>query len=438
MINGDNMYRNLVVGLDAKIPLSNGAMITAVNFDNAATTPPFKSVMKKINEFAPYYSSIHRGAGYKSMLSSSLYDNSRKVVAEFVNASPDHDTVIYVKNTTEAINKLSYTLTDKNKKNIILSSDMEHHSNDLPWRDKYRVEYIAADRYGRLILDDLEYKMNKYKGQVRLVTVTGASNVTGFINPVHKIAAIAHRHGAAIMVDGAQLVPHVKFDMKPHDSIEHIDYVAFSGHKMYAPFGAGALIGRRETFESCYPEYSGGGTVKLVTHNHVTWDDPPEKEEAGTPNVMGVVALAEAIKTLESIGMDNIHRREKELTLYALDKLKKMDDIIIYGNDEEACERVGIIPFNIKGITHQLTAQILSFEGGISVRDGCFCAQPYVQKLLQIPEEQIKTYIADPSSPRPGMVRISFGLYNTFSEIDYFIKILKKIISNKDFYVRNY
>jgi len=179
-------FRNLVVGVDTNIPLSDKTYTTAINFDNAATTPPFNYVMEEIIKFSPWYSSIHRGAGYKSQVSSRLYDDARNIIAEFIGADTENHSIIFVKNTTEAINKLSNKLLPLYKDGIILSTCMEHHSNDLPWRNKYKVDYVSIDKYGRLSIDDLKSKLIKYNGKVKLVTVTGASNVTGCINPIHE------------------------------------------------------------------------------------------------------------------------------------------------------------------------------------------------------------------------------------------------------------
>ena len=187
-------YRHLVVGVDTKIPLKNCQLSTAINFDNAASTPPFVSVMEEINNFSSVYSSIHRGTGYKSKISSQLFEEARSIILRFVNADPHHDTVIFVKNTTEAINKLSYRLWNGDMSSVILTTWMEHHSNDLPWRNKFQVDYVQTDLEGKLSLENLEYKLNLHKGNVKLVTVSGASNVTGYVNPIHKIAELAHRH----------------------------------------------------------------------------------------------------------------------------------------------------------------------------------------------------------------------------------------------------
>lgn len=421
-------YRNLIVGVDTKVPVNNGKIITAINFDNAATTPPFISVLKEIFNYAPWYSSIHRGSGYKSLVSSKLYEESRKIILDFVGADDKLNTVIYVKNTTEAINKLANRLFDKKTKYVVLSSYMEHHSNDLPWRKDYKVDYIEVDECGRIDLNSLERQLKKYKGKVKLVALTGASNVTGYINPILDAANIAHKYGASILIDGAQLVPHTNVNMKN----ENIDFLVFSAHKMYAPFGTGVLIGPTKTFERGAPDYVGGGTVNLVTHNYVEWNSPPNKEEAGTPNIMGVVALVAAIKTLNLLRRSEIQQYENSLTIYTIDSLKKIKDVKLYCIDSDVL-RVGIVPFNIEGVEHGIVSEILSNEAGISVRDGCFCAQPYIRKLLKLDINNI-----DITRNRPGMVRISFGLYNDYSEVDRLVWILSKIVNNKEYYRNKY
>ena len=435
---GESPYRNLVVGVNTEVPISNGTYVPYVNFDNAATTPPFVSVLSEINNFAPWYSSIHRGLGYKSQVSSNAYENSRETVLNFVHADLKQDTVIYVKNTTEGINKLSFRLCSNESKCVILSTDMEHHSNDLPWRGKYNVDYIQLDNHGRLSIESLEEKLINYNGCVKLVTVSGASNVTGFINPIHQVAKLAHKYNAKILVDGAQLVPHVSIDMKPVSSPEHIDFLVFSAHKMYAPFGVGVLIAPKDIFKDGAPDYKGGGTVEIVTHEYVIWNDPPGKEEAGTPNVMGVVALASAIKTLSAIGMHNIDIYERSLSRYATLGLMTVKDIELYGDPLDFRDRVGIVPFNIKGMHHNIVSEVLSCEAGIAVRSGCFCAQPYTQKLLNISDEQVEDYINEPKENRPGMVRLSFSLYNNKSEIDYLINILDKLVKDKEYLNHKY
>ena len=430
-------YRDLILGVNTKVPIITGKSVVAINFDNAATTPPFKSVIEDIVDFSPWYSSIHRGEGYKSQLSTKLYEDSRNFVRRFVNADLDN-TVIYVKNSTEAFNKLSNLLYDPHEKGVILTTDMEHHSNDLPWRDKFIIDYISVDVDGKLSLDDLEFKLNKYNKYIKLVTITGASNITGYKNPIYDIAKLVHKFGSKLLVDGAQLVPHAPLIMSNKNREYNIDFLIFSAHKMYAPFGIGVLIGPKSILDKCLPDLVGGGTVDIVTHDFIKWNESPERHEAGSPNVIGSIALVAAIKVLSKIGMNNVESIEKKLTMYAISKLRNIPNLEIYCDTSKRVDRVSIIPFNINGIDHALVAKILSYEWGISVRSGCFCAQPYIVKLLNISSEFLTERIKNPHLYHPGMVRISFGLYNTCSEIDILVTALKTISLRRDYYIVKY
>ncbi len=431
------MDKNLIVGGNSLVRLENGNSVNYINFDNAATTPPFQSVLNEIVDFSNTYSSVHRGTGYKSIISSMIYDEGREIVLNFVGGNKEYHTVVFLKNTTECINKLSYRLQDTLKNKVVLSTYMEHHSNLLPWKYKFTTDYIEVDSIGRLCLEDLEFKLKLYKGKVGLVAVTGASNVTGYINPIYDIAKICHKYGAKILVDGAQLIPHSQFDMKPIDSPEHIDDIAFSAHKMYAPFGTGVLVAPKETFEKGFSEQIGGGTIKFVSIKDTIWADPPEKEEAGTPNLMGVVALSTSIKILQDLNMRSIEEYERNLTKYALDLLKDIPELILY-DDMNAEEKVSIVSFNMEGLKHNELAAILAREGGIAVRNGCFCAQPYIQRLLKMSDEDMKKYMNDESLLRPGLVRISFGLYNDHNEIYLLAYLLKEISKDIEFYKNKY
>jgi selenocysteine lyase/cysteine desulfurase len=434
----NHILRNLIIGVEEKIPLLNGKYVTAINFDNAATTPVLYPVLREISHFAPWYSSVHRGGGYKSKVSSDIYEQGRAVVQSFVNSDRERDVVIFTKSTTESINILSFVLSQqKNQQKVILSTFMEHAANDLPWRDKFKVDYVEIDEFGRLSIEDLENKLIRYRGNVKLVTIAGASNVTGYLNPIHKIAALVHKYGAKILVDGAQMVPHTTVDMKGFDTLEHIDYLAFSAHKMYAPFGAGVLIGPKEDFKEGNPFLKGGGAIDLVTHNRVEWDEPAGKDEAGTPNIMGVVALTTAIKTLQSVGMDNIYKIEKDLYDYTISHMKTIPGIKFY-SDPFKEDTISVIPFNLEGVHHHLLPSILSGEAGIAVRNGFFCTHPYCERLLGLSEEDMNHYFEDDDGLFPGMVRVSFGFYNNYKEIDKFLSILRIIAKNKEYYVNKY
>lgn len=434
----DNPYRSLIYGVDNQIPLPNKTNYIEINFDNAATTPPFKAVIEDVIKFTPYYSSIHRGEGFKSRFSTSVYEKSRTTVKQFINDYKDKYEVIYVKNCTEAINKLAEIWSYDFKGSIVLSTFMEHHSNDLPWRKNFDVKYIDTDEKGCLSISDLKNKLNLYKGKVSLVTLTGASNVTGTKNSIYDISKLVHSYGAKILIDGAQLVPHSNFSMGLEIPNGTIDFATFSGHKMYAPFGCGVLIGPKDFFNSSYPTHVGGGTITFVTHDKVIWAPSPDKEEAGSPNVIGSVALASSIKLLSKISMDNIEDTERSLTKYTTENMKSMRSIVLYGDYEDINNKVSIIPFNIEGMHHSIIAKALAFEFGIAVRSGCFCAHPYLQKLLKLPSEMVAQMAHTKKDLQPGMVRISFGLYNTIDEVNALLYALTTIIKNKDYYIKKY
>ncbi|MDF2556320.1 MAG: Cysteine desulfurase [Bacillales bacterium] len=436
--NKEKKYRKLLVGLEQKIPLQGGKLGKSIYFDNAATTPPFTSVMDELNEFAPWYASTHRGKGFKSLLSDQVIEKSRELVTDFVHADKELDAIIFTKNTTESINLLANAFKKQRKKPVILSTEMEHISNDLPWREDFDLQYVKVKRDGTLSMDDLEAKLKKNHGSVKLITVTAASNVTGFVNPVHTIARLAHQHGALIHVDGAQAIPHLPFDMKPHQHPEHIDFLSFSGHKMYAPFGAGVLIGPKSTFDYTNPLLKGGGTVRLVSHKFIQWDEAPGKLEAGTPNLFGIAALGAAIRTVQKLNMKQLHEYEDKMFHYALNGLKQFSDIQIYGAANETIPHVSLLTFTMDNMHHNDIAQIFADEYGIAVRSGYFCAHPYVQRLLNISDEKMRAMREDPNMVSPGLVRISFSFYNTKKEIDTLITALQAISSNKDYYKKKY
>ena len=427
-------YTSLFTGINTEVPLLNGKHQKYINFDNAASTPPFKAVKKSVNQFMDYYSSVHRGNGYKSQLSTHAYEIARQAVLKFVRADPNVHTCIFGKNTTEAMNKLSrrYPFTDQ--RNIVITSTMEHHSNDLPWRASANVIHVQLTPEGRLDEKHFDEMLTRYSDQVALVAITGASNVTGFINPYYRLAEKAHQVGARIVLDCAQLAPHREIDMLPTDDPAHLDFIAISAHKLYAPFGIGALVGPQEIFSRGEPDFTGGGTVEIVTLEDVIWAAPPERDEAGSPNTIGAVALAAAIFQLEKVGMKIVADHESQLTSYALEQLMQYPDITVIGDTrpERSAERLGVIPFNLQGISHFLVAAILGHEYGIGVRSGCFCAHPYVLHLLGLTNEEANSVrdlmMAGDRSNMPGMVQASLGLYNSKRDVDILIDSLSQIL----------
>ena len=428
--------RSRIVGIDREVPIFDGGRLSYVNLDNAASTPVLREVLDTVNRFMDWYSSVHRGAGFKSQVATHAYEEARDIVGDFVGANRAEHVVIFGKNATEAINKVSWRL-NLGPEDVVLVSQMEHHSNDLPWRAQARVEHIGVDDHGALDLAHLDSLLHRYAGRVRLVAVTGASNVTGYMPDIHTLARRVHAAGAQILVDCAQLAPHRTISIGGLDDPEHLDYVTLSAHKMYAPFGTGALIGRRDTFQQGEPEHRGGGTIDFVALDSVSWASGPERDEAGTPNVVGAVALAAAIQTFSDIGMDHIAAHEAELRTYALERLAQIDGIRFYGTGDasHASRHLGVIAFNLGSQPHGLVAAALAAEYGIGVRNGCFCAHPYLVRLLGLSLNEIgKVRDAMATGDRstvPGMVRISFGIYNSLADIDRLAVALERISAGR-------
>ncbi len=279
-----------LIGADTMVPCVDGEPRRYVNFDYAASTPAMAVVWEAVQAFVPWYGSVHRGAGAKSRVATAAFEGARAAVAEFAGAR-EHDDVVFVRNTTEAINVLAASLPANTR---VLSTMAEHHANMLPWR-RHDVSLLPFTSSAEELLEACERALRG--SRFDLVAVSGASNVTGELWPVAELAALAHSHGAELFVDAAQLAPHRAIDM----ARQGIDHLAFSGHKLYAPFGAGALVGRLREGD---PLLAGGGAIRLVTAEDVIWAPPPARFEAGSPNVIGVVALAAAGLALLALGMD--------------------------------------------------------------------------------------------------------------------------------------
>lgn len=378
------------------------------------------------------YASVHRGNGYKSRLSTQIYEDAHQQVASFVGANPDEHVVIFGKNTTEAINKLSYRLGLR-KRDIVLISHLEHHSNDLPWRARATVQRIRMTVDGDVDRYHFKSLLSQYGSRIKLVAITGASNVTGSMPDVHWFAQHAHQVGAQILVDCAQLAAHQPINMGKLTDARHLDYVALSAHKMYAPFGTGALVGRKDMFMRGEPEYRGGGTVNYVSTKLVDWTLPPDVDEAGSPNVIGAAAMARACQALQAIGMPTIISHEKQVTDYALQQLRTIPGLKLYGHTDPSANRLGVIPFSIAGVPAHLVAAVLGYEWGVGVRSGCFCAQPYVMDLMglnRVDQHRVRHNILHKRRDKvPGLVRISLGLYNTMADIDWAVHALRSIAS---------
>lgn len=426
----DNL-RSEIVGIDTEVPVLDGSMKRYVFLDNAASTPSFKGVLKCIEEFLPWYSGVHRGTGFKSLIATEAFDRAHDICGEFVGADLSTNCVIFTKNTTECVNKLSNRFNFQ-PGDVVITTLMEHHSNDLPWRKNATVVHIGVTGDGHIDVDAMRAAIRGHRGKLKLVALNGASNITGICSPIHDIARWAHGADAKVFVDAAQLAPHRKIDILEDDDPRHIDFIAYSAHKMYAPFGTGVLVGPKSFFEEGMPDMVGGGVVETVSLSDAIWNDPPHKEEAGSPNVIGGVALAEAITILDRVGMDVIAAHEQHLLEYTYRKLKSMKKILLYGPTDEFSSKVGVVTFNVEGMHNSLVAAIIGAESGIGVRNGCFCAHPYVKKLLNVTPEQDEQFVSEVragnKSNMPGMVRASFGCYSNEEDIDALVEALERIV----------
>jgi selenocysteine lyase/cysteine desulfurase len=400
-----------LVGHDTLVPCVDGRDVPYLNFDAAASTPALTPVAAAVAEFVPWYSSVHRGAGYKSRLATSRYEQARESALRFARRG-DGDVAIICRNTTEAINHLAYRLPLA-PDDVILTTVVEHHANLLPWQRRARLRFVECDLDGTFTAEAVIDAMDAGPTP-RFVTITGASNVTGWIAPVEPVIAAAHERGIQVMVDGAQLSPH-----RPLPSAA--DFVVWSGHKMYAPFGAGILIGPRAAFAEGDPFLAGGGAVDLVDLDEVVWTEPPDREEAGSPNVIGAIALDAAIATFETLGWDAVVAHDRAMAVYLRRRLAAIDGVRLLG-PPLSVETTPVAAFVVDGQHHALVAARLSAEYGIGVRHGCFCAHPYLLRLLGLTAKEVASYrdavLHHDRRLIPGAVRASASLTTTEADID--------------------
>lgn len=420
-------YRYLFDGIEMPVNLGGGGTMVPVNFDNGATTPPLKWVNEVVRKNALSYGPIARGAGQKGDWCTEQFEASREIVLDFFNLSGRNDySVIYVKSATEGLNLLANVLCNDTEYTV-LTTRMEHHANDLPWRYASHVEYVEVDQVGRINLKEIEAHLarNPY---IKFVTITGASNVTGYVNPIHDIARIVHKYGAKLIVDAAQLVAHRAINMAGKNKWEQIDFLVFSGHKMYAPYGAAAIVGLKAYLDHTVPFLKGGGAVDIVLDEKVIWSESPYLHEAGTQNYLGIMALVASMQMLKKVGFNNIEEHETKIKNYLMREMEKIPQVKLYGDLDYSSNKLGVIVFNIGGIHFEQVAFKLANQFGIATRYGKFCAHPYVDRLLEMDEERRQISEHAHHGEDIGMVRISLGLYNTLGEAKDFINALKYMI----------
>jgi selenocysteine lyase/cysteine desulfurase len=413
-----------LVGAHLPVPCLDGSERPYRDLDCAASTPAFPQVADQVTEFLPWYSSVHRGAGFKSRRATAEYEAAREEVHRFTGRpSGGGDVVVLVRNTTEAINHLAYRL-DLRPDDVVATTVVEHHANLLPWGRVARRRWVECGPDGTFAVQDVVAVLDE-SPRPAVLAVTGASNVTGWIPPVTEICAEAHDRGIPVVLDAAQLAPHRPMPDGP-------DVVAFSGHKLYAPFGAGALVGPRRWFESGDPFLAGGGAVDLVDLDEVIWTEPPEREEAGSPNVVGAVAFGAAMRELRRIGWDAVHDHEAALSTRLQEGLRAIDGVRVLGPEPASgADLLAVTSFTVEGLHHALVAARLSAEFAVGVRHGCFCAHPYLIRLLGVgPEGVADARAAVHRGDRrsiPGAVRASCGLGTSVEDVDALLEAVRAL-----------
>ncbi|HEY1104595.1 MAG TPA: aminotransferase class V-fold PLP-dependent enzyme [Agromyces sp.] len=390
-----------LVDAGLEVPVLGGRAVRHVNLDVAASAPAFSVVAEQVARVLPYYASVHRGTGYPSQQTTALVEGARATVARHVGARDD-DLVVFTRTTTDALNLLASAVPGDT---VVL--DLEHHANLLPWRDGARRVVVARATIAET-LDALDAELARCPAA--LLTVTGASNVTGEVLPIDRLARLAHAHGARIAVDAAQLLPHRRVSLEASD----LDYLAFSGHKAYAPFGAGALVGRADWLDAAPAHLAGGGAVETVRLDRVEWKHGAARHEAGTPNVVGIVAIARALAEFERLGEAARDSHEQALTDRLHAGLGAQRGIRVVHGFEDADDRLGIATIELERGSVGLLAAALGAEHGISVRAGRFCAHPFFDRV----------------AARANGLRASLGAGSTTDDVDRFLAALAKLVAD--------
>ncbi len=412
---GDDLFASCVDGVERRY----------LSFDTAASTSALPSVLEAVNEFLPSYSSVHRGAGFKSQLATAAYEAARDAAVAFAGREGRDDIAIICRNTTEALNLLAYRLR-LGPEDLVVTSVVEHHANLLPWRRAATCRFVECRADGTFGLEDVEAALDVLPAP-RLLAVTAASNITGWLPPTEGIIAAAHARGIPVVLDAAQLAPH-----RPLPA--GADFVAFSGHKMYAPFGTGVLIGPRQAFADGDPFIVGGGAVDLVDLDEVAWTAPPDREEAGSPNVVGAVALHAAMRALSEIGWPALEAHDRHIARTLREGIAAIDGVRLLG-PTAATETLPVAAFVVEGVPHALVAARLSAELAIGVRHGCFCAHPYLVRLLGLTPGDIARYrqeiLRGDHRQAPGAVRASAGINATDEDVARLLDAVARIASGE-------
>jgi selenocysteine lyase/cysteine desulfurase len=396
-----------------------------IYMDHGASTHPPRPVLETYKDFLEHsYANVHRGRHYLSQMATDRFEHVSDDILRFIGGTRDRNTVILCGNTTQALDLAAHVMA--HREGITLVSLMEHHSNDLPHRARGAVVHFGVRDDGTIDYDDLESKLGRHR--VKLVAVTGASNVTGYLPDLDRVARSTHAHGALLLVDAAQLLAHAPIDVRPNHDPGHIDFLAGAGHKAYAPFGSSFLFGPTAALDEAPPYIPAGGTVLYVTEDEAYYKKSPDRHEGGTPNIAGAVALGAALRFLEEVGMAEVRAHERALVARAMGALAGIEGVRVLGHPDPG-RRIGALSLTIEGVPHELAASILNREAAIAVRNGCFCAHPYLHRLLGLEDttELRRRLVAGEEVELPGAVRPSLGIFNDEEEVDELVRMIRVI-----------
>jgi selenocysteine lyase/cysteine desulfurase len=421
-MTGSSPWRDLFYGTDTLMPTSEG-LIPRSYLNNAATPQIAKPVIEDFLERLPYYAYDNETNAISRELREA-YNEVREVVLQYIGGETERETVIYTPTTTTAINLMSHIMLQVDPSQVILTTRMEHMANYLPWRERFETALVETTPCGNLDMDDYRRKLERYGGRVKLVAVTGASNITGVIPPFYEMARLAHEYGARLFLDAVQLVQHKPFCMKPHDDPEHIDFLSFDGHKCYTGQSGGVLVGPKRFLDQWQPMIYGAGMTDFVSASRIVYRDAPERYEAGYPDFLGILSMGNALRFLKDAGICRIAKYESELYMRLMGKLREIPGMILYGVGDPACH-APFVAFNLEGMPYQTLALRLGDGYGIAVASGTSGANLYVQDLLGLTDSE--AYALFRSGRNYGIVRASIGMFNSPGDVDRLACALKNI-----------
>lgn len=444
----DDFCRDFI-GLATQYRLADGQVTRRHYLDSAASTLALRCARQVADELLPHYANTHSELHFSARIASHAYDWAHAEVLKFLQAAPEHYAAVFAgSGCTAPLNRLARALAARRpERDVVLVSLMEHHANDLPHRKHAgRVLHVpltgetpALGAVDRVALARL---LEQYSGRVNYVAVSAASNVTGIVNPVHDIAELAHAHGAWAVVDASQYLPHAPLPVGDTGATaRELDAVVFSGHKLYAPGSPGVAVVRRALLEQDEPDEVGGGMVDEVSlAGHQVTGRFPDREEAGTPNILGAVQLGAVLNVLRRVGMERVRAADQRLLRQTLAELAAIPGLRLYGDtDLERTPRLGVISFNLAGLEHGLVAAVLNDYHNVAVRNGCFCAHPYVRELLK-PDLWALDFDPDVEDadaliePWLGMARASLGPYTSLDDIAALLAGIRDLLARPDYY----